>query len=194
MEASFRGHKASPGKYNIVLKMGRQAANTEAELLPNPLYPADAKTYAEYHALMSEMEAQLTKMHDLVNTLNTKRLQLETLLAKLPAEDKFKALHTDGKALADRLRTWDEEMIQRKSKAYDDVENFPNRFTAEYIFLINQTESDIPRPNQASRNRKQELEAQWQGLEARAKAFLDVEIPAFNKKAWELGVGAVWGK
>jgi len=34
------------------------------------------------------------------------------------------------------MKTWDEEMVQRKSKAYDDVENFPNKFTANYLFLI----------------------------------------------------------
>ncbi len=192
LEASFRGHKASPGKYALSLKMGTQTTASEAEILPNPTYPTDAKAYADYHALMGEMEGRLTQMHNLVNSLNTKRLQLESLLGKLPTEDKYKPLQAEGKALAARIKAWDEEMIQRKSKAYDDVENFPNKFTAEYLYLINQTESDIPRPNQGSRDRKKELETQWTGLEATGKALLEKDIPAFNKKAWELGVGAVW--
>lgn len=45
-------------------------------------------------------------------------------------------------------------MIQRKSKAYDDVENFENKFTADYMFLINHTESEIPSINQPSLDRK----------------------------------------
>jgi photosystem II stability/assembly factor-like uncharacterized protein len=192
LEASFKGHKASPGKYRLLLTYDGIDGSSDLEIQANPLYPADAKTYADYHDLMSDMEAKLTQMHQLINTLHTKRLQLEKLLGRLPAEDKYKPLQTDGKTLAARLKAWDEELIQRKSKAYDDVENFPNKFTAEYLFLINHAESDIPRPNQPSRDRKKELDAQWALMEAKGKALLEVDIPAFNQKAWVLGIGAVW--
>ena len=59
----------------------------------------------------------------------------------------------DAEAVLKKLKTWDEEMIQRRSKAYDDVENFPNKFTANYLFLLNQTESDLPRVNQSTLDR-----------------------------------------
>ena len=86
---------------------------------------------------------------------------------------------------------WDEDMIQRKSKVYDDVESFPNKFTAEYLFLINQTESSIPRVNQSSRDRKIELDAQWNVLNNRANAFINSAIPDFNKQLWDAGIGAI---
>ena len=90
------------------------------------------------------------------------------------------------------MKTWDEEMIQRKSKAYDDVENFPNKFTANYLFLINQTESDIPRVNKPSLDRLQELNTEWAALKARAVEIQDKNIPALNKLLWEAGIGAIW--
>ena len=74
----------------------------------------------------------------------------------------------------------------------DDVENFPNKFTAEYLFLINQTESDIPRVTQASKDRRTDLDAQWKTLEKQADAVVNTEIPAFNKKLWEKKIGALW--
>jgi hypothetical protein len=82
-------------------------------------------------------------------------------------------------------------MIQRKSKAYDDVENFPNKFTAEYIFLINQTESSIPRVNDQNRSRKISLDAQWKSFENSGNNFLNNEIPNFNRLLWEAGIGAI---
>jgi photosystem II stability/assembly factor-like uncharacterized protein len=192
LEAGYRGHKASPGKYVLSLKMGDQQVTTEVEILPNPLYSTTAKGYQEYDELMRKMESELSRMHQLVNTLYAKQGQLEALLAKLASEDKYKALHQAGQSLAQRMKEWDEDMVQRKSKAYDDVENFPNKFTAEYLFLINQTESDIPRPNQASRDRFRELDLQWANLEARAKALLEQDLPAFNQQAWAAGFGAIW--
>ena len=89
------------------------------------------------------------------------------------------------------MKAWDEDMVQRKSQAYDDVENFPNKFSAEYIFMINQTSSTIPRLNKASKDRKVELDAQWAGLKARGNQFINTAIPAYNKVLWEAGIGAL---
>ena len=91
-----------------------------------------------------------------------------------------------------KMKAWDDDMVQRKSKAYDDAENFPNKFTSNYMFLLNQTESDIPRVNQPSLDLMKELNAQWALLKGRADEILDKNIPAINKLMWEAGVGAIW--
>ena len=194
IESSYSGHKASPGKYTLTLKMSNKQVTANAAILPNPLYPADAAAYQEYHSVMNSMETELTKMHQMINSMNAKREQLEALLATLSADVKYTAIKKEREALAHRMKTWDEEMIQRKSKAYDDVENFPNKFTANYMFLINQTESDIPRVNKPSLDLLKELNTEWAALKARAIEILDNNIPAFNKLLWEAGVGAIWKK
>ncbi len=192
IESSYAGHKAPPGKYSITLKMGEQTTATETEILANPLYPTTAATYAEYHQTMLGLETELTAMHRMTNSLYEKQKQLESLLGSLPAGDKFSTIKKEGEALLKKMKTWDEEMVQRKSKAYDDVENFPNKFTANYLFLINQTESDIPKVNQPSLDRMKQLNTQWDVLKARASEMLDKEIPALNKRMWEAGLGAIW--
>jgi hypothetical protein len=192
IEGGFAAHKAIPGKYTITLKTPAQTLSTDAEILANPLYPTDAATYAEYHRTMSSMEAELTTMHRLVNSLFEKQKQLESLLSSLGTNEKYAALKKDGEALLKKMKAWDEDMVQRKSKAYDDVENFPNKFTANYLFMINATESDIPRVNQPSLDRLRELNAQWTTLKARAEEINNRDIPAFNKKLWDAGLGAIW--
>jgi photosystem II stability/assembly factor-like uncharacterized protein len=191
-EASFKGHKASPGKYTITLKAGAMQASTTAETLANPLYGKGLSEYKSYHEVMLDMETELTRMHRMVNTLQAKKEQLSELLAALPAEERFQSVKKEGEQLVKKMTTWDEEMVQRKSKAYDDVENFPNKFTAQYIFLINQTESDIPMVTQPSLDRKKELDAEWAKLRARGAEMLEKDIPALNQKLFALGVGGVW--
>ena len=192
VEGSWPGHKASPGKYTMTLKSGQQTQTTDFEILANPLYPTDAATYAEYNSTMLAMENELATMHRMVNSLYEKQKQLESLLASMPAGEKFAAIKKDGEALLKKMKAWDEDMVQRKSKAYDDVENFPNKFTANYLFLINQTESDIPRVNQPSRDRMNELNKQWASLKARGIEIQDRDIPALNKRLWDAGLGAIW--
>jgi hypothetical protein len=192
LEASYRGHKASPGKYRFTLRLGARTVQTEGEILANPLYPTDAATYAEYHAFMAGMERELTLMHETVNRLHGVQERLSAVLADLPAGEKYSALKREGDSLVTRLKAWDADMIQRRSRAYDDVENFPQKFTANWIFLINQAESDLPRVTQPSRDLQAELSREWAALKARSDAMLTEDIPSLNRKLWEAGVGAVF--
>jgi hypothetical protein len=192
IEGSYAGHKAPPGIYSVTVKMGEQSVSTETEIIANPLYPTNSSTYMEYHKTMLDMENELTTMHRMVNSLYEKQNQLESLLTSLPAGDKFSAVKKEGDALLKKMKTWDEDLVQRKSKAYDDVENFPNKFTANYMFLINQTESEIPRVNQPSLDRMKQLNTEWSVLKARATEILDKDLPSLNKRLWEVGLGAIW--
>ncbi len=192
-ECSYGGHKAAPGVYTFTLRSGNKTLNTSGSILPNPLYTNTLSDYKEYHEVMLEMENNLREMHQSINTMMAKREQLAQLLPTLSTTDpKVQIIRTEGEALIATMKLWDEDMVQRKSKAYDDVENFPNKFTANYLFLINQTESDIPVVNQASLDLKKELDSQWRTLKSRAAGILETEIPGLNKKLWESGIGGIW--
>ena len=192
IESGYAGHKAIPGKYRITLRMGGQTVTTDAEILANPLYTTSQADYREYHALMSKMEAEATLMHQTVTRLHEKQTQLAAIIEALPEGERYKAVKAEADALVKKLKAWDEDMVQRRSRAYDDVENFPNRFTANYLFLINQTESDLPRVNQPSLDRLEVLNAEWTGLKRRSDELIAKDIPALNQKLWEVGFGVIW--
>ena len=191
LEAGFRGHKASPGGYSMTLKYGTTEVKSDFKILPNPLYETTEAAYQEYHTFMSSMEASLTNMHNKINTILDLRKQIEAVLKDIPDTEATATLKKDGEALVEKMKAWDEDMVQRKSKAYDDVENFPNKFTANYLFVLNQTQSDIPKVNQPSRDRHQELTTQWNALNARAMEIMEKDCPAYNERLWQAGIGAV---
>ncbi|MEM7786056.1 MAG: glycosyl hydrolase, partial [Planctomycetota bacterium] len=157
IEASYRGHKVIPGSYSLTLTIKDHSREVTFDVVNNPLYSTTPQQYQHYDRVMSEMEASLTEMHELTNRLHLAKSQLEKLLTMLPKKKSLEGLRKKGDELVQRLQDFDNDMVQRKSKAYDDVENFPNKFTAEYLFLINQTESSIPRVTRSSVQRRKEL-------------------------------------
>jgi len=189
IEGSFRGHKAAPGQYTLTLKAGAETLTSTGAILENPLYGLTAADYADYHRFMSAAEKELNDMHRMVNDLLSLRQQLSGIIEGM---DQQPALKQEAQSLLEKMKAWDEEMIQRKSKAYDDVENFPNKFTANYLFVINHAESSIPRVNQPTRERLAELNAEWATLKKEGEALLHEAVPALNKKLWEAGIGALW--
>ena len=116
---------------------------------------------------------------------------IDEVLKDISKHKKFITLREKGKELSAKMKAWDEDMVQRRSKAYDDVENFPNKFTAEYIFLINSTESSLPRVNDASKKRLEELNRQWKVLNTRAMEIMDTDVPNYNKLLTESGIGVI---
>lgn len=187
MEARFRGHTAPPGNYALKLKVNDEVVTTAGTIIEVSTYQTKSGQYEEYDAFMTEMEQKLTTMHNKVNSLFKAQQQLKTVIKDLKNTD----LKVAGEKLVKQLDVWDKDMVQRKSKAYDDVENFPNKFTAEFLFLIDATNSSIPRVNQSSKDRKAELDAQWETLNKEAERLINNAIPSYSKLLWEAGIGAI---
>lgn len=192
IEGSFRGHKASPGTYQAVLKYGATEAKTTFKILPNPLFPTTVEHYSEYHKMMTILETNFNDMHTRVNKVLKMRGQIEAVLKELPKENKYAAIRKQGQELVKKMEDWDATMIQRKSKAYDDVDNFENKFTADYLFLLNQVEGDIPRVTKPAKDLMAEFEKTWAGLKFTSEDIITKDVPAFTKLLWDNGVGAVY--
>lgn len=191
IEAGFRGHKVGPGTYIITLNYKGQVVSKQAIIENNSRYKVTPADYKEFDAFMSEVESNVTEMHTKVNQLKKAETTISTLVNKMKDAVANVNLITEGELLIKELKAWDEQMVQRRSQAYDDVENFENKFTAEYLFMMNQTSSSLPRVNQSSKDRKVELDGQWQGLRATASSLLNQKLPAYNKKLWDAGFGAI---
>jgi hypothetical protein len=192
IESSFRGHKVVPGEYTLHLKTDFGDSQVKAKVVVNPLFETDQQTYVEYHNFMWNMEKELTMMHNMVNKAMDYQQQLKGFLERIKGDSSRQALAEAGQQLLKEMQAWDENMVQRKSLAYDDVENFPNKFTANYLFLINQTESDIPKVNQGSRDRFEELTKEWLVLKAEGERILNTAIPDYNQKLKSAGIGLLF--
>lgn len=194
IESSYSGHKAIPGIYTLRLSGGGTSAEAKGEIKDIPAYNLTQADYQAYQTWMSQLETEVTTMHTMVNTAKTYQDQLKELIKKLDDKTEYKDLKTAAETLIKEIQTWDEEMVQRKSTAYDDVENFPNKFTANFMFMMNHGESSIPKINEGTKARYSELLEQWKPLETEGKRLIETAVPTFNKLASEKGVGVLFVK
>ena len=192
IEANYRGHKTIPGQYILVLSDGTWRKEVKAPVKANPGYPTTLEEYVFYDRMMTDMENKVTDMHRTINDLYNKQKQLSQILPTLPGDPTYNNLKSQAALLLNKMKAWDEKMVQRKSQAYDDVENFENKFSAEYMFLMNHVESEIPSVNKPSEDRKAALDELWQQYKQEAENILQREIPDLNQQFWKMGIGAVW--
>lgn len=186
IEGSYAGHRAIPGTYSLALKVGEEAVQTGVEIVPMPTVNAEADVYEEQHELLLATAATVTEMHKQVNRMVELRTQIEHWGERLAKTEGQQALEAEGRSLVEKLNDWDAQIIQRKSQSYDDVINFPNKLSAEYLFVRGQLGSNIPIVTSAVKERIAVLDSQWAGLKARATVLLD-EVRAFNEKLERAG-------
>ena len=192
IEADFRGHKVVPGTYTATLEIDNMVKTQKLIIENNPAYDIPSSRFKTYTDFMKHLEKNITEMHSKVNTLHNAKNDIEAVLANLgEAPQKHADLIANGEALVSDIMAWDAQMVQRRSQAYDDVENFENKFTAEYLFLMNQSNSSLPLVTQAAVERKKELDEQWVPIRNQANTMIKQDIPAYNKMLWEAGIGAI---
>jgi photosystem II stability/assembly factor-like uncharacterized protein len=187
MEGSFRGHKVSPGEYKVILSMGQMKDSVLFEITQNPLFEIPKTQYEEYDALVGGMADSLSMMHLIVNQV----YDIQGQLGQLMSEVKDDSLKIEMTELMMAMASWDSVMVQRKCKAYDDVENFRNGFTSDYLYAISQAQNDIPRVNRSSVDFRDSRDEKWSALRIEADQWINVSIPALNLKLWQLGIGAI---
>lgn len=191
IEAGFNGHKAIPGRYTAVLSINGKEVTAPIMIKKNQRYEVTDVAFNTYHEFMMEAEQVATDMHLKVNNLHKVQQQITQLMVLLEKDQTNDALLKKGNELLQALKNWDATMVQRRSQAYDDVENFVNGFSAEYLFMLNQTSNDLGRVNASNKERKRELDLKWQPLKEQAERLMNIEIPAFNNMLWDAGIGAI---
>ena len=103
-----------------------------------------------------------------------------------------KELSEKAENLVLELKKWDKIMVQRLSKAYDDVENFENGFTAHYLTLINAVDSELPRVTNGAKNKRIELNKKWNKYKYQANNIIKPQIIQFNVDCQKNGIGAIY--
>ncbi len=191
IEGSFRGRRAMPGTYTLSLKHGEVQKQTKAILLPNPLIPTTEATWRDYDATMKQAEDRYREMTELTNGMYALQGRLQQMISHLETTPHIEVTE-EAKRTLGKMQEWDKKMVQRLSKAYDDVENYVNGFTAEYLTALNHGDSGIPRINTGTTSKLEALNAAWNTHKREAELLMSEDIEGLNREFYELGIGALY--
>ena len=188
IEGSFRGHKAIPGKYNLILEVGNSSFNSEFEILRNPNFSVSDQDYLDLDKYATHMESNFNEMAGYINENKKSMDKLSDMIDELDDNSEVK---NNGNKLLKLMDNWDKKMMQRMSMAYDDVENFPNKFLADYLFILDEIKGDIPNVSEGILKSLKLHDEKWIELKKEIDEINQVNIPEYNKELWSIGIGAL---
>ena len=188
IEGSFRGHKAIPGKYNVILEVNGKSFTSEFEILENPNFRVSESDYLDFDKYTSHMESNFNEMARYIN-MNKKQIDKLTLIVEELDENTL--IKQSGERLITLMTNWDNKMMQRKSKAYDDVENFRNKFLADYLFILDEIKGDIPNVSEGVLKSLNSHDKKWEELKKEIDDINEIDISNFNNDLLTIGMSSV---
>ena len=112
--------------------------------------------------------------------IRSPRQQVSEVVGLVGTRADWKEVADSGRRIAERLLKWEEELVQNKAQSNDDVINFLNELSADYIFLKGEMDVNIPYVTAGQKERYGELETAWKGLRGRMDALLEKDVAGFN--------------
>jgi photosystem II stability/assembly factor-like uncharacterized protein len=191
IEGSYRGHKVAPGLYKAVLKLNSTEKQTSFQVLPDPRLNYTAEEYTRQDVFLSTVEEDFRAIHLSVLRMRKIRKQLEDRLPLLKEREDWKSLQDQAQELIKKMRSWEDELVQNKAKSNDDIINYVNKLSADYIFLKGEADVNIPYVTKGQEDQYTYLSALWSKHKATMQGLLDTELVALNRACRDKGVDGV---
>ncbi|MEM9800908.1 MAG: glycosyl hydrolase [Planctomycetota bacterium] len=178
-------YHVEPGVYTVKLTCGETTLTQELELREDPRL--EARDYTEQQDVMSKLSAMVDAMHEGVVALEAVREQIEAQRAGWDDE----ALMERADELAEAMTAWENEIVQRDQKTFQDVINFPNRLSANVLDLLGQLDGSGPIVNRGVRERVADLQESWQALEAEYRELTGPRLDELNAAIKKADIPAI---
>lgn len=181
----LRGRRVAPGRYSAVLSwkgVATAASTVSIDVRRDPraesMTDADA---AKVHALLGQMTAKLDELNSTVLELRDARDQVAKVADKSGEAANKVAIDSAARSIKGAVDALESELVQPRSKTFQDVINFRNGLAEQIIYLQDVLEESDAPATSGVESRSEDLDTQWREKRAKADRILDVDIGNFNK-------------
>jgi hypothetical protein len=117
--------------------------------------------------------------------------QIETLNESLKTNPDAKELIENGKEILKKIEQWEKNLIEPRSKNFQDVINFPNKLNSEFLQLRGVADTHDPRLTKGVQDRAVDVNATWTKYKQQMNILIEKDINDYNQKFKEKNLPAV---
>jgi photosystem II stability/assembly factor-like uncharacterized protein len=183
IEGSDAGRKVVPGEYTIRLKVNEAEQLSKFKVLADPRFNFTAAEFEAQDHLSKLASDDVAAIHISVVQMRKVQDQLNQFIKRAAGNKTLDSLSAKAKEINKTIKAWEDNLIQPKSQSNDDVINFINKLSANFIFLKGEIEgsASIPYVTEGQLKRYDELHAEWLSLEKQKENLLNNDIKNFNE-------------
>ncbi len=181
MLGDYSGGLVAPGTYSLVLSADEESVETTVEVIPDPRIKATQAAYEAQQEILVEAVNAAREIHESVNAMRKVKKQLVQMQETLEKRTDLGELKESAKEIVEKITNWEDNLIQRNQKTFQDVINFPNQLNAEFMNLKSRVDGLVPNPTQGAEERLNDLMEAWSKHKIAMKKILNEEVITFNE-------------
>jgi len=187
----MEGHRVAPGHYKARLKFKNEISETEFDLLGDPRLPVSLDDWKAQQQLLTQMEQSVKDMHNSILNMRKAKKQIEGYSDVLKNDPNAKELINTGNDIIKKIDKWESNLIEMRSKNFQDVINFRNRLNSEFLQVRSAVDAHDPRITQGVKDRLQDVQTDWDKSKKEMSILIQTDIKHYNQLFKEKNIPAV---
>ncbi len=181
LTVDYRGRRVPPGKYKARLSLKGEVSEVEFEVVQDPNLKVTSADWMAQQETMNQVENSLEEINKSINSLRKVKKQVESYNESLKNVPEGKEMIENGKQLLKKIDKWESNLVETRTKTFQDMINFPHKLNGEYFQLRNTLDSHDPRVTQGVHDRLQDIQADWQKYKGQMNEIIQKDIGQYNK-------------
>ncbi len=184
------GPKLAPGNYTATLYVGKDSNTTNVLVKPDPNYNTSIADIEAQTNFLLQVRDKFNEVQHAVIRIREIRAQLNSVTDKL-GTDCPKALKDTAAFIIKKITALENEFYQTKSKAFQDVLNYPIKLNDKLSFVYDAAASGVTAPSKQAQDVFAELSTRSDNYLNQLKAIIDIELKTFNDLARESNIPVI---
>ncbi len=177
---SYSGSRVSPGNYKAKLKVNEKEKVVEFTVLPNPNLSISKSDFDKQQDILVKIENSIRDVHESVKNMREVQKQLKHYQEYLNKSKSYEVLISKANYIEEKLKSWEENLIQPDQKTFQDVINFHNKLNAEWMYLKEYVDSEDPKVSQGAELRHNDLNNKWGEYKTILQEIIDKDFKDFE--------------
>ena len=179
---SYLGTRVAPGDYKARLKFNGLEREVLFSVLPNPNMPYKISDFEEQQNLLTEIEIGIKNIHQTVTKMRKVQKQLSNYREILKDNFSYETLLKKAEGIEQKLKDWEQNLIQPKQKTFQDVINFNNKLNAQWMYLKDFVDSEHPKVTQGALERYKDLQNEWFIQRTSLENIIEIDFKSFENE------------
>jgi photosystem II stability/assembly factor-like uncharacterized protein len=180
-----------PGTYQVKLTVEGKTYTQPLEVKLDPRFKATPEELQKQFDLATKIFQRFAQVQRAVLQIRGIRSQAQALVKRTAGTPEGKTIAEAEKQLDAKMKPIEEEMVQTKAYANEDLLNYPNMLNNRLVSLESTVESAATAPTQQSYEVFQKLDGEAAQLLGRWADVLKTDVPEFNAAVAKQNVPAV---
>jgi photosystem II stability/assembly factor-like uncharacterized protein len=185
------GPKAPPGSYSAWVKAGKDSAQVNFTVLPDPNYKCSQQDYEAQFQFLTTVKNKFNGVQKAVKDIRTIRAQMNAFLEQQGDSSCPKEIKNQADSIKKYLTAIEETLHQTKAKSGQDVLNYPIRINDKLSGVYDAANSGYFAPGKQVKEVYAELAVQADAQLAKLKTIMEVEVKKLNDLIREKAVPVI---